>query len=406
VSRGRTLILVENLSVPFDRRVWQEALALTDDGYEVTILCPMGETRDRLPFERQEGIDIYRFPLRAAVRGPLGYAREYGTALLRFAHLAFRLHRRRPFDVVHVCNPPDLLFLAVLPLRRRAAFLFDHHDLVPELYLSRFGRGRDVFYRGTRLAERMTFALADVVVSTNESYRDVAISRGHKRKEDTFVVRSAPDLRRFAPTAPDPSLRCGRQYLLAYIGVMGPQDGVDHALRALALLRARRDDWHAIFVGAGDVFDEMQELGRSLGLGGSVEFTGRVPDDELIQIVSTADVCLAPDPWNDLNDVSTMNKIVEYMALGKPIVSYDLKEARVSAGDAGIYVPANDEAAFAAAVSDLLDDPDRRQEMGNRGRARVEKNLSWTHSAARLLEAYELAMATAARRARAGHARA
>jgi glycosyltransferase involved in cell wall biosynthesis len=402
VSPGRALFLVENLSVPMDRRVWQEARTLTEAGYQVTVLCPMGRKQDRGAFERLDGVDIHRFPLETAAHGPAGYAREYSTAFFHYARLARKLNRRTPFDFVHACNPPDLLFVAALALRRQAAFIFDHHDLVPELYLSRFGRGRDLMYRGTLLTERLTFSLADVVISTNESYRDIAIERGRKAPGDVVVVRSAPDLSRFAATHPDPTLRRGQRHLLAYIGVMGPQDGVDHALRALAQLRKLRMDWHATFVGAGDVFEDMKRLADSLQLGGCVEFTGRVPDDELVAVISTADVGLAPDPWNPLNDASTMNKIVEYMALGTPIVSYDLKESRFSAGDAAVYVPSGDEVGFAAAISDLLDQPERRAEMGRIGLSRVAGALSWSHSSAELLRAYAIAADKFAARRRRG----
>ena len=246
----------------------------------------------------------------------------------------------------------------------------------------------------------MAFRLADVVMSTNESYRRVALDRGRKRPEDVFVVRSAPDAERFRAVAADDGLKRGRPYLLAYLGVMGPQDGVDHALEALAVLRRTRDDWHAIFIGAGDVFAQMKALAARLGLADSVEFTGRVPDEDVIRILSTADVCLAPDPKNPLNDVSTMNKIMEYMALSRPIVSYDLVEARVSAGTAAVYASPNDVTDFARCISELLDAPDRRAEMGAIGRRRVEGDLSWAHSEEQLLAAFERALVLARRRRR------
>ena len=391
--RGRALILVENLSVPFDRRVWQECGVLTRVGFSVSVVCPQGSKHDREPFELREGVEIHRYPLRTATGGPLGYVREYGTALLRTRRIALRLARAAPFDVVQACNPPDLLLPAVRVLKRRgAAFVFDHHDLVPELYESRFGRSRDLLHRGTLAVERATFRLADVVVATNESYRRVALQRGGKAPEDVFVVRSAPDLGRFVPAEPDPALRRGKEHLVAYLGVMGPQDGVDHALRALAELRRRRDDWHAIFVGEGDVLPAMRELASGLGLDGTVEFPGRLPDAEVVRILSTADVCLAPDPKNPLNDVSTMNKIVEYMAMSRPVVAYDLAEARVSAGDAALYAEANEPAAFAVCVERLLEDATLRDELGRRGRLRVERELSWEHSEREFLRAYERAL--------------
>ena len=392
-QRGNALILVENLSVPFDRRVWQESKALTDAGWNVTVICPRGTKRDTASFEVIEGVEIHRYPLTAASGGPVGYVREYTTALWRMRRIAFRLARTKQFDVVHACNPPDLLLPAVRGLKRRgAAFVFDHHDLVPELYESRFGRGRDLLYRRTVSAERLTFRLADVVISTNGSYRRVALERGGKQPEDVFVVRSAPDLQRFQPAPPAPPLKRGRAHLIAYLGVMGPQDGIDHALRALAALKDVRRDWFAIFIGAGDVLPAMQRLAVELGLSDDTEFTGRIPDDDVRRILSTADLGLAPDPKNPLNDVSTMNKILEYMAMSLPTVAYDLVEARVSAGGAALYAEANDEQSFAQQIGTLLDDAELRARMGAAGRERIAAGLSWEASTRELVRAYDRAL--------------
>jgi glycosyltransferase involved in cell wall biosynthesis len=391
VSAGRALILVENLSVPFDRRVWQECQALRDAEYEVSVICPQGSTQDREPHSLIEGVDIHRYPLTPATAGCRGYLREYASAVWRSWRLAGRLGR---FDIVHICNPPDLLFLVALPLKLRGArIIFDQHDLVPELYLSRFDRGKDLLYHVVVALERLTYRLADVVIATNESYRCVALDRGRKAPGRVFVVRSAPDLGRFAGAEPDPTLKKGKQHLVCYLGVMGPQDGVDYALRSLAALRElRADDWHAVFVGAGDCFEEMRALARQLGLEGHVTFTGRIPDQELLKYLATAAVALAPDPHNPLNDVSTMNKILEYMAVGLPIVSFDLREARVSAGDAARYAKCNDTQAFANAVSALLDDPVERRRRGRAGRDRIGGALSWEHSKAQLLASYAAAV--------------
>ncbi|MCV7173809.1 glycosyltransferase family 4 protein [Mycobacterium manitobense] len=385
------VVLVENLSVPFDRRVWQESRALVDAGFRVTVICPAGVDRDREPEAVIDGVRILRYPLRPATGGPLGYLREYGLALWHTARLALRVRRAGPIDVVHACNPPDLLFLVALMLRPGGTrFVFDHHDLVPELFQSRFPGGGRPLYWLTRLLERLTFAAADSVISTNESYRRVAIQRGGMAPDRVTVVRSAPDLSRFVPREPDPELRRGKRYLLAYLGVMGPQDGVDYALRALRILRddLGRDDVHCVFMGAGDAYDDMVALSRRLGIDDMVEFPGRVPDEFVQRCLSTADVCLSPDPLNPLNDVSTMNKVVEYMAMGRPIVSFELREAQVSARDAAVYVPANDEAAFAKATDDLLGDPERRARMGAFGRRRVEQDLSWAVSRRTLVRFY------------------
>jgi glycosyltransferase involved in cell wall biosynthesis len=389
---GRALILVENLSVPLDRRVWQESTALRQAGWEVHVICPKGTKQDTEAEVVLDGVHIHRYPLRAATGGPIGFVKEYGSALWHTFRLARRLGR---FDVVHGCNPPDLFFLVALAMRRRGTrFVFDQHDLVPELYLSRFGRGRDALYQGVLLAERLTYRAAHVVIATNESYRQIALSRGGKRPEDVFVVRSAPVVERFHQVPPDESVRRGKPYLLCYLGVMGPQDGVDYALRSLAKLREEhgRTDWHAVFVGGGDTFDAMVALSRELGLGDCVEFTGRIPDEDLMRYLSTADVCLSPDPLNPLNDVSTMNKVMEYMAMSRPIVSFELREARVSAGEAALYAPANDESEFAKLIVRLLDDPDERRRMGEIGRERVAGPLSWEHSKTALLAAYEAAV--------------
>ncbi|SFW47442.1 glycosyltransferase family 4 protein [Amycolatopsis australiensis] len=389
---GKALILVENLSVPFDRRVWQESTTLRDAGWEVHVICPQGTKRDTEAEAVVAGVHIHRYPLKAATGGPAGYLQEYGSALWHTLRLARKVG---PVDVVHACNPPDLLYLVAKFLKRRGArFIFDQHDLCPELYLSRFDRGQDLLYRGVCALERATYRAADVVISTNESYKEVARIRGGKRPEDVFVVRSAPVVERFHEVPAEPELKKGKPYLLAYLGVMGPQDGVDYALRALAKLRDEvgRTDWHAVFVGSGDAFEDMVALSAKLGLANQVEFTGRISDEDLVRYLSTADVCLSPDPLNPLNDVSTMNKVMEYMAMSKPIVSFELREARVSAGDAAVYAPANDESAFAKLVSQLLDDPEERVRMGKLGQARVAGPLSWENSAKALLAAYEHAV--------------
>ncbi len=365
------------------------------------VICPRGTKRDTEAFAEIEGVRIHRYPLTAATGGPAGYVREYGTALWSTLRIARRLSRQEPFDVVHACNPPDLLFLIALALRRSGArFLFDHHDLVPELFESRFEGGPRVLHHVSRLLEKATFRASDAVISTNESYRRAAIERGGLPPDRVRVVRSAPDLSRFVPVAPDPALKRGRPHLVCYLGVMGPQDGVDYALRALAHLRRDlgREDVSATFIGGGDAFDESVALARELGLDDMVEFTGRVPDETVQLLLSTADVCLSPDPLNPLNDVSSMNKVVEYMAMSRPLVSFELHEARVTAQEAAVYAPANDEAEFARLTAELLDDPERRARMGALGRQRVEDALSWEVSRGNLLEAYADLLARPPRR--------
>jgi glycosyltransferase involved in cell wall biosynthesis len=390
----RVLMLVENLSVPADRRVWQECLALRRAGYDVTVVCPRGRERERASFARLEGVDIHRYDLRAAEGGTIGYVREYASACRHTRKLALRLHDRRRFDVVHASNPPDLLLPAVRTLRRRGSrFVFDHHDLAPELYLSRFGRGRDPIHRALLALERMSFRIADVVISTNETYRRIAIERGGKAPADVFVVRNAPDPVRFQGVRPNPALKQGRDHLLAYVGVIAPQDGVDYALRALALLRERRTDWHAVFLGSGDALPDMERLTIELGLENHVEFGGWADDERVGELLSTADVGLAPDPRSPLNDASTMIKVAEYMSMALPVVAFDLPESVVTADGAALFAADNDEAAFAQRVDDLLSDPDLRARLGAAGQARIAGPLSWSTSVEQLLAAYRRVLA-------------
>jgi glycosyltransferase involved in cell wall biosynthesis len=393
MAARRALLISENAPVPSDRRVWAEARSLAAAGWDVSIVCAQGQDRHTEPYEMLDGIAIHRFPLRPAGGGPVAYLREYGQALWRIRRLARRLARQAPFDIVHSANPPDFLLLAVLGLKRKGTRLvFDHHDLVPELYRSRFGSGGKL-YRVALMLERIGYRLADVVIVTNESYRRIAIERGGAKPENVFVVRNGPNLERFRPGTPDPAWRRGQKHLIAYLGIMGPQDGVDHAIRALAELRRRRDDWQAVLIGDGEVLDEMKALAAELGIGDRVEFAGWRFDDDIRTILSTADVCLAPDPPSPLNDVSTMIKIPEYMAIGCPIASYELTESRVSAGDAAVYAQPGDEADLARCVDELLSDPERRRAMGELGQERVRDRLAWQHSEPQLHAAYERAVA-------------
>jgi glycosyltransferase involved in cell wall biosynthesis len=387
-SRGRVLVLVQNQPLPLDLRVWAECLSLREQGFEVVGVCPATSEYPE-PFAEVDGIEIHRFAMRPGQAGAAGYIREYAQSFWNVARTVRRLARGRRFDVVHAANPPDILLLAALPLKARGArFIFDHHDLVPELFLTRFGGRRGLIYAITRITERLSFALADMVISTNESYRRIAIDRGGKRPDQVFVVRNGPNLARFASGQPDQSLRRGKPHLLLYLGVMGPQDGVDHALRALALLKRRRQDWHAAIVGSGQSEPELRRLAAELGLDDQVEFPGWLEGDAVLRYLFTADVGLAPDPKNPLADRSTLVKIAEYMAAGCPVVSYDLAESRVSARDAALYATPNEPQSFADCIATLLDDPALRERMGAAGRSRARDELAWEHSAEHLAEAY------------------
>jgi glycosyltransferase involved in cell wall biosynthesis len=385
----RVLMLVENLPSPFDRRVWQEACALRAAGCVVSIICPTGRGCER-KFEAIDGIHIYRYPLPLEAAGAAGYALEYAGALAWSFLLAWRVLLTRGFDVIHACNPPDLFFLigAFFKLLGKK-FVFDHHDLGPELYEAKFGR-RDFFHRLLLKLEYWTFRVADVSIATNESYRRIAIGRGRMPPERVFVVRSGPSLERLKRMPPEERLKGGCRYLVGYVGVMGKQEGIDYLLRAARhiVIDLGRRDVHFGVVGGGTSLEEMKALAVALGIGECVTFTGRVPDREMLAMLNTADVCVNPDIANEMNDKSTMNKIMEYMALGKPMVQFDLAEGRYSARRASLYARKNDAIDLAAKIVELLDDPLRRAEMGEYGRRRVENELAWSHEAPKLLAAY------------------
>jgi glycosyltransferase involved in cell wall biosynthesis len=387
---GAALLISENAPVPQDRRVWNEARTLAAAGWEVSVACAAAEDGSQPASEEIDGIAVHRYPL-APAAGSVGYLREYGEAMVRLRSLVARLGSERRFDVVHAANPPDFLLFAARSARRRgAAFVFDHHDLMPELFRARFRRA-GLPYKALLAIERRTMRSADVVISTNQSYARLAVERGGVDPADVFVVRNGPDLTHFTPVDPDPELRAGRPFLLAYLGMMGPQDGIDQALLALAALRDRRgEDWKAIFVGEGPVRPEMEALAAELGIAGPVEFAGWRGDADIRRILSSADVCLAPDPPSPLNDVSTMIKVPEYMAMGVPIASFDLAETRVSAGDAAAYA-APSPAALGELVDELLNDSGRRATMAACAKERVVE-LSWQRSSERLLAAYERAV--------------
>ena len=392
VHGRRVLIIVQNLSVPFDRRVWLEACSLRDAGFQVSVVCPMGAGDSAQ--EVLDGILIRRYPPPPDTRGIATYLYEFAYCWLRTARLVLRAHRAEGFDVIQACNPPDTFWALALPFKLAGKkFVFDQHDLCPEVYESRFPNGSRALLRGLRLLERATYAVADHVISTNDSYRATAIRRGNVASADITVVRTGPDPERLRRGAPNPDWRRGRRYLCAYLGVMGPQDGVDLALRAAAeLARAGRDDIQFVFMGKGDSTDELVELAERLDIADIVTFTGRVPDEVVAEVLSTADLGLSPDPLNPLNDVSTMNKTMEYMAFELPVVAFDLKETRVSADNAAVYVQPNDVAAYARAIGELLDDPERRRHMGQQGRQRVVDVLAWRHQAPRYVGAYERAL--------------
>jgi glycosyltransferase involved in cell wall biosynthesis len=388
--RRRVLIVVQNLPVPLDRRVWMECQALTNAGYGVSVICPKGPGDPS--FQLLGGVRILKYAPPPAAKGMLGYVGEFLYCWLRTAFLAAREYRRVGFDVLQACNPPDTYFaLAALFRPLGVKFVFDHHDLCPEIYSAKFGRADGLVYRGLRRLEHATFRLADHVISTNDSYRQIAITRGGRAPESVTVVRSGPDLRRLTRRPPAPELKEGARFLCCYVGIMGRQDGVDLLLDAARIIvhEMGRTDVRFTLLGFGDCLEELRSQVARDQLEDFVTFTGRAGDDTLCSYLSTADLGLSPDPRSAFNDLSTMNKTVEYMAFGLPVVAFDLKETRVSAGRSGAYVADGDVAGFAKAIVELLDDESRRAEMGRAGRERVVRELGWEHQAPNYVGVYD-----------------
>lgn len=390
--KRKILIIVENSTVPPDPRVWKEAIALRDAHYEVSVLCPRRKGFEK-GYDFLEGIHIYRHPMPNGGNGISEYLWEYGCALFWEFLYSWWIYLRRGFHVIQGCNPPDNIFLVTLPFKLLGVkFIFDHHDVNPELYQAKYER-KDLFYRTLVWLEKLTFRFADVVISTNDSYKEIAVTRGGKHPDDVFVVRNGPDLNIFKPVASNPALKYGKRYLIGYVGVMGAQDSLDILLDVADHIRSLgRTDIHFTCIGSGPDLAKLRKIHSEKNLGDIFNFTGRIPDCELLEILSTADVCVNPDKPCRMNDVSTMIKIMEYMALGKPIVQFDLKEGRISAQGASLYCDTDNLVAdFSNKILWLLDHPEDRQRMGALGRKRVESDLAWGNSIRPLLAAYDRA---------------
>jgi len=387
----RVLIVVENLPVPLDRRVWQEATTLVEGGYQVSVICPMGRGWNK-PYEVIEGVHIYRHsePTEAH-SGAIAYAREYGHAIWHWFRLARVVWRERGFDVIQGCNPPDLIFLLALWYRIwGVSYLFDHHDVCPELFEAKFGK-KGLLYRVMLIWERITFACADVSIATNESFRSIAMRRGKMKPEDVFVVRSAPRLGTFKIIPGNPAHKKGASILLGYVGVIGQQEGMDLLVAAADHLirKLNHRDVHFAIIGFGPQLEEVQRDVKSRGLERYFTFTGALYGDDMLAVLNSIDIGVSPDPYNPMNDISTMNKVMEYMTLEKPVVQFDLTEGRASAGEASLYARSNDPVDFATKIAELIDNPAERVRLGKLGRERVLDRLSWAHSAPNLLAAYD-----------------
>jgi glycosyltransferase involved in cell wall biosynthesis len=398
------LIVVQNLPVPLDRRVWLECQALVAAGYSVSVICPKDDGDPRR--SELDGVRLYKYAPIASSDGTLGYLAEFVYCWLRTAVLSLAVWRNAPFGVIQACNPPDTYWLLARLWRLAGVkFVYDQHDLNPEVFRSRFGEPKSMLARIQLKAliwlERRTYRGADHVIVTNESYGQIARRRGGIAPADLTVVRSGPDTSRMRPVDGVASLRHGRAHLLAYLGVMGPQDGVDIVIRVLDILvhKFGREDVHLAVMGFGDAYAETVELAQALDVRDYVTFTGKVGPAEITRYLSTADIGLSPDPLNPLNDVSTMNKTMEYMSFAVPVVAFDLAETRVSGGDAVVYVeparaagdPQRSAAVlrFAETVSDLLDDPAHRVAMALAGRHRAQDVLDWVPQRRAYVGAYD-----------------
>lgn len=390
--KRKVLIIVENIPVPPDFRVWKEVRSLRDAGYEVIALCPRGVGYHKR-YEVIDGIHIYRHPTTKEGNGAIEYVVEYASALFWETLYSWWIYFRHGFQVIQGCNPPDDIFLVALPFKLFGVkYIFDHHDVIPELYFSKYER-KDLLYKIQVWLEKMTFRFCDVVMSTNNSYREIAMTRGGKSAEDVFVVRNGVDPKTFNPVPPNPALKQGKRYLVGYVGNMSAQEGLDILINVAGRFKkSGRTDVHFTCVGGGPGLAGLQKMVQEKNLADMVTFTGRIPDAELLEILSTADVCVNPDKPCPMNSMSTMIKIMEYMALGKPIVQFEGVEGRFSAQDASLYSDGSDHVTdFGDKILWLLDHPEERKRMGEFGRKRIEKDLAWQYSVEKLLAAYERA---------------
>ena len=385
----KVLIIVENLPVPFDTRVWQEATTLAMNGYTVSVICPKGKgyTQEE---EYLQGVHIFRHDLPAEGNGAVGYAKEYLTALKEELRLAKKVYKEIGFDVIHGCNPPDDIYMVAKHFKKYGVkYVFDHHDICPELFEAKFGKTSGLLYKSQLWLEKQTYKHCTFAFVTNESYKKIAIERGKMNPNNVIVLRSGPKLERMRIMPPVESIKRGYKYMVGYLGVIGQQEGIEYLLDAAKYIKEHDNNVFWGIVGGGPHLKALKKQAHDMGLDDCVEFTGRASDQQMLEYLNTADVCVNSDKYNSMNDKSTMNKILEYMALAKPIVQFDLTEGRYSAQDASLYAKNNEAEDMAKKIMELLDNPELRKKMGAYGRNRVVNELSWEHTSKALLEGYE-----------------
>ncbi|RJP92365.1 MAG: glycosyltransferase WbuB [Desulfobacteraceae bacterium] len=383
------LFIVENCAVPLDKRVWSEALLAREIGFDVTIISPENGKKNK-KFERLDEIDIYRHPMPIEASGKTGFIFEYLNALYWELLLSIKIFISKPFHIIHGANPPDHIFIIALFFKLFGVkYIFDHHDLTPENFLAKFAR-KDLLFKTLSLMEKITFKTADIIISTNESYKEIAQKRGNKKTNEIFVVRNGPDLSQYTFPPPNKKLKEGFDYLVAYLGVIATQEGIDNLLRSVHHIVYQRDIKNIIFVivGTGTNWQEMVNLSKEMGLEEYVHFTGFIPYKDLYEILATADLCVNPEFRDEFTDKSTMIKIMDYMVFGKPIIQYETTEGKITAGDAAKYIPNNNEIDFAEAIVELLNDPESRSHMGKIAKKRINEKLNWDLQKKNLERAY------------------
>ncbi len=389
MKKRKILIIVENLPVPFDTRVWQEATTLAANGYIVSVICPKGKgyTQEK---EVLKGVHVFRHDLPEEGNGAVGYAKEYGMALKEEIRLAKKIYKEIGFDVIHGCNPPDNIYLVARKFKRYGVkYVFDHHDICPELFEAKFGHTGGILYWSQIFLERQTYKHCDFAFVTNQSYKKIAIERGKMDPSKVIVLRSGPKLERMKIMEPLNSIKRGYEYMVGYLGVIGQQEGIEYLLEAAKYIKEHENNVFWGIIGGGPHLEALKKQASEMGLDDCIEFTGRVSDKQMLEYLNTADVCVNSDKFNSMNDKSTMNKILEYMALAKPIVQFDLAEGRYSAQGASLYANNNDGIDMAKKIIELLNDPYKRKKMGEYGYNRVVNELSWEHTSKALLDGYE-----------------